>query len=129
MLKYLTIAAALALATPALAHTSSKFTKGPNGGHIVDAGGGTQHLEMVAAGGDLTLYVTDANEKPMDTAGGSAEAQVLVGGKNHKVVLSPAGGHIMKGKGDFAARKGMRVILKTSKVGGQSHQVRLTPLD
>jgi hypothetical protein len=84
---------------------------------------------MVAAGGDLTLYVTDANEKPVETAGGSAEAQVLVGGKNYKVVLSPTGGHIMKGKGDFAAKKGMRVILKTSNVGGASHQVRLTPLN
>jgi hypothetical protein len=35
----------------------------------------------------------------------------------------------MKGKGDFAAKTGMRVILKTSNVGGASHQVRLTPLN
>lgn len=129
MLKYLTLAVALALATPAPAHTDSKFTKGPNGGHIVDAGGGSQHLEMVATGGDLTLYVTDANEKPVDAAGGSAEAQVLVGGKTHNVALTPAGGHIMKGKGDFVSKKGMRVILKTKNVGGASHQVRLTPLN
>ncbi len=129
MLKYLALAAALAFATPVLAHTDSKFTKGPNGGHIVDAGGGSQHLEVVATGGDLTLYVTDANEKPVNTAGGSAEAQVLVAGKTHKVALAPAGGHTMKGKGDFAAQKGMRVILKTKNVGGGSHQVRLTPLN
>ncbi|MDX2157891.1 MAG: hypothetical protein SFW09_15435 [Hyphomicrobiaceae bacterium] len=129
MIKYLMLAAALAFATPALAHTDSKFTKGPNGGHIVDAGGGTQHLEMVATGGELILYVTDADEKPVDTAGGNAEAQVLVAGKTHKVALTPAGGHIMKGKGDFGAKKGMRVILKTSNVGGASHQVRLTPLN
>lgn len=129
MLKYLTLAGVLALAQPALAHTNSKFTKGPNGGHIVDAGGGTQHLELVATGGELTLYVTDAAEKPVDTAGGSAEAQVLIAGKTHNVALAPGGGHIMKGNGDFAAKKGMRVILKTKNVGGASHQVRLTPLN
>lgn len=129
MFKYLTFAAVLALATPALAHSDSKFSKGPNGGHIVDAGGGTQHLEMVAKEGELTLYVTDANEKPVDTAGGSAEAQVLVAGKSLAVALTPAGGHTMKGKGAFAAQKGMRVILKTKNLGGASHQVRLTPLN
>ncbi len=129
MIKYLMLAAALAFATPTLAHTDSKFTKGPNGGHIVDAAGGNQHLEMVANGGELTLYVTDANEKPVSVTGGSAEAQVLVSGKNHKVALTPSGGHIMKGKGDFVAKKGMRVILKTKNVGGGSHQVRLTPLN
>jgi hypothetical protein len=129
MLKSLIIAAALVIASPAFAHTDSKFTKGPNGGHIVDAPGGVQHLEMVAKGGELTLYVTDANEKPVATDGGSAEAQVLVSGKKYSVALTPAGGHIMKGKGDFVAAKGMRVILKTKNVGGGSHQVRLTPLN
>ncbi len=129
MRKYLMLAAVLAFATPVLAHTDSKFTKGPNGGHIVDAGGGTQHLEMVAKDGELTLYVTDANEKPVSTTGGSAEAQVLMSGKKYGVALSPAGDHIMKGKGDFVAKQGMRVILKTKDVGGGSYQVRLTPLN
>jgi hypothetical protein len=129
MLKYFAFAALLAFATPALAHSDSKFTKGPHGGHIVDAGGGSQHLELVAAGGDLTLYVTDKNEKPVETTGGTAEAQVLVSGKNYTVALKPAGGNILKGTSDFVSKKGMRVILKTKNVGGASHQVRLTPLN
>lgn len=129
MLKYLVLAATLAFASPAMAHSDSKFTKGPHGGHIVDAGGGSQHLELVANGGELTLYVSDADEKPVSTSGGSAEAQVLVSGKKHTVALAPAGGNTMTGKGDFAAAKGMRVILKTKNVGGASHQVRLTPLN
>lgn len=129
MLRYLALAVLLAFATPVVAHTSSKFTKGPNGGHIVDAGGGSQHLELVAAGGNLTLYVSDQNEKPIETAGGAAEAQVLVSGKNYTVALKPAGRNTMKGTGDFVAKKGMRVILKTKNVGGASHQVRLTPLN
>lgn len=128
MLKFLALIAALGLASPALAHTDSKFTKGPNGGHLVDAPGGTQHLELVAAGGDLTLHVSDKDEKPVATAGGSAEAQVLISGKSYTVALSPAGDNTMKGAGSFTAAKGMRVILKTKNVGGASHQVRLTPL-
>ncbi len=128
MLKLLALVAALGFASPVLAHTDSKFTKGPNGGHLVDAPGGSQHLELVAAGGDLTLHVSDKDEKPIDTAGGSAIAQVLIQGKSHTVALAPAGGNIMKGRGSFTAAKGMRVILKTKNLGGASHQVRLTPL-
>lgn len=128
MLKFLALVAALSFAAPAHAHTDSKFTKGPNGGHLVDAPGGAQHLELVANGGDLTLHVSDKDEKPLDTTGGTAEAQVLIKGKTLTVALTPAGGNTMKGAGSFTAAKGMRVILKTKNVGGASHQVRLTPL-
>ncbi len=128
MLKYLLVALSLVLAVPAFAHQDSKFIKGPNGGHIVDAGGGKQHWEMVAAGGDLFLYVTDKDEKPVDTTGGAAEAQVLLGGKTYTVALAPAGGHTLKGAGPFKAAKGMRVIVTTTKVAGESFQARLTPL-
>ena len=128
MLKYLIVALGLAFTVPAMAHTDSKFTKGPHGGHIIDAGGGKQHWEVVASGGELTLYVTDKDEKPVDTTGGKAEAQVLVSGKTFAVTLSPAGSNTMKGSGPFASAKGMRVILKTTGVGGDSFQARLTPL-
>lgn len=128
MLKHLIVAIGLAFAAPAMAHIDSKFAKGPNGGHIIDAGNGKQHWELVASGGELTLYVTDKNDKPVDTKGGKAEAQVLVEGKTYAVTLSPAGSNTMKGSGAFAAAKGMRVILKTTGVGGDSFQARLTPL-
>ncbi len=128
MLKYLLLAISLAFAGPALAHQDSKFTQGPNGGHIVDAGGGKQHWELVASGGDLILYVTDKDEKPVETTGGTAEAQVLIAGKNYTVALVPAGGNTLKGTGPFKAVKGMRVIVKTIKVAGDSFQARLTPL-
>lgn len=128
MLKSLLVALSLVFVVPALAHQDSKFNKGPNGGHIVDAGGGKQHWELVATGGDLVLYVTDKDEKPVDTAGGSAEAQVLIAGKKHTVALAPAGGNALKGTGPFKSAKGMRVIVKTVKVAGESFQARLTPL-
>lgn len=128
MLKYLILALSLAFAVPTMAHSDSKFIKGPNGGHIVDAGGGKQHWELVAAGGDLILYVTDKDEKPVDTTGGTAEAQVLIADKNITVALVPAGGNTLKGTGPFKSAKGMRVIVKTVKIAGESFQARLTPL-
>ena len=38
MLRALVVILSLALAGPAFAHSDSKWTKGPQGGHIVDAG-------------------------------------------------------------------------------------------
>ena len=70
MLKHLVIALSLIVAGPAFSHTDSKFTKGPNGGHIVDTGGGRQHWELVAKGGELTLFVTDKDEKPIAVSSG-----------------------------------------------------------
>jgi hypothetical protein len=128
MQKHLIIALALAFTSPASAHSDSKFIQGPNGGHIVDAGGGAQHWELVAAGGELTLYVTDSEEKPVETTGGAAEGKVLIGGKNHLVQFRPAEGNTMKATGEFVAAKGMRVIVKTTGVGGKSLQARLTPM-
>jgi hypothetical protein len=127
MLKNLIAAIMIASVTPAMAHSDSKYSKGPNGGHIVDAGGGKQHWELVASGGDLTLYVADSVEKPVDTAGGKAEGKVLVGGKNYTVEFAPAGENMLKAKGDFQAEKGMKVIVKTRNVGGESFQARFTP--
>ncbi len=128
MLKYLLLAVSLTFAGQALAHQDSKFVKGPNGGHVVDAGGGKQHWELVASSGELTLYVTDKDEKPVDTTDGRAEAQVLIAGKNYTVALAPAGGNTLKGAGPFTGGKGMRVIVKTTKVAGESFQARMTPL-
>lgn len=128
MLRMVTIILSLLVAAPALAHSDSKFTKGPMGGHIVDAGGGKQHWELVAKGSELTLYVTDQDEKPVKTESGKAKAQVLVRGKTYSVDLKPAGENLMKGVGDFTAARGMKVIVKTQNVGSQSLQARLTPL-
>ena len=129
MLRALVVILSLAFAASAFAHSDSKWTKGPQGGHIIDAGGGKQHWELVAKGNELTLYVLDADEKPVKVDGGSAKAQVLIGGKTHNVELKPAGGNTLKATGDFTAAKGMKVIVKTDKIGGQSFQARLAPLN
>jgi len=119
----------LALAGSAFAHSDSKWTKGPQGGHMVDAGGGKQHWELVAKGNELVLYVLDANEKPVNVEGSSAKGQVVLAGKTYNVDFKPSGGNTLKASGDFTAAKGMKVIVKTEKVGGQSFQARLAPLN
>lgn len=129
MLRALAVILGLGLAASALAHEDSKWTKGPQGGHIVDAGKGKQHWELVAKGNELTLYVLDANEKPLNVDGGSAKGQVLMSGKTINVDFKPAGGNMLKATGEFTAAKGMKVIIKTDKVGGQSFQARLAPLN
>ncbi|MBL8565707.1 MAG: hypothetical protein JNM89_08330 [Hyphomicrobiaceae bacterium] len=128
MLRTLLLLVALAFAGPSLAHSDHKFVQGPNGGHLIDAGGGAQHWEVVATGNQLTLYVTDSSEKPVDTAGGKAEGKVLIDGKTQTVSFTPAGANTMKATGDFTAAKGMKVIVKTDGVGGKSFQARLTPM-
>ena len=129
MLRVLAVILSLALAGSAFAHSDSKWTKGPQGGHIVDAGGGKQHWELVAKGNELTLYVLDASEKPVNVDSGSAKAQVLLGGKTYNVDFKPAGSNTLKAMGEFTAAKGMRVIVTTTKIGGQSFQARLAPLN
>jgi len=129
MLRVLAMILSLAAAGPALAHSDAKWTKGPQGGHLVDAGKGKQHWELVAQGNELVLYVLDADEKPIKVDSGTATGEVLVGGKTYKVEFKPAGGNALKATGDFTAAKGMKVIVKTDKVGGESFQARLAPLN
>jgi hypothetical protein len=129
MLRTLIVVLCLAFSGSAFAHSDSKWTKGPQGGHIVDAGGGKQHWELVAKGNELMLFVLDAEEKPVNVETSSAKGQVLIGGKTLNVDFKPAGGNVLKASGDFTAAKGMRVIVKTDMVGGQSFQARLAPLN
>ena len=48
---------ALAVAALPLAAQAHEVTKGPNGGPVVNSGG--HHVEMVAKGADLTVFLTD----------------------------------------------------------------------
>ncbi len=129
MLRIFLITLSLLFSTAVMAHSDSKWTKGSQGGHIVDAGGGNQHWELKASGNELTLYVLDAKEKPVDVSTGSATAQVLLKGKVYKVTFKAAGLNVLKATGSFQAAKGMRVIVKTKNIGGKSYQARLAPLN
>ena len=74
--KLIALAAAAALPLAALAHESGK---GPNGGPVVDAAG--HHVEMVAKGKDLVLYLTKEADKP----------PASIGAKNARAIIQDGG--------------------------------------
>ena len=116
----------LALTTAAvLAH--DKPVKGPHGGQMIDVN--TYHWELTAAGGELTLYVSDQAEKPVATKSAKATANVLSAGKSLTVELAAAEPNLLMGKGDFVAGKGLKVIISVSGIGEKPAQIRFTPLD
>jgi hypothetical protein len=109
-----------ALATPAWAH---EIAKGPNGGPVVDSAG--HHIEMVAKGTDLVLFLTDAADKPL-TAAGSKNARAIVqdGGKTATVALSPAEPNRLVGSLSQPLGSGARVVVSVTMADGHSVQAR-----
>ncbi len=127
ILTALALSAALATGALAAGDGHKHSAKETNGGQIIDTADG--HVELVAKGGDLTVYVTDKAVKPVATKSSKGTATVLVGGKSVTVELTPAEPNILKGKGDFVAAKGMKVVVSLDNGGKKSEQVRFTPLD
>jgi hypothetical protein len=54
---------ALVLGAWSLAASAHDLAKGPNGGPVVDSAG--HHIEMVAKGTELVLYLTEESDKPL----------------------------------------------------------------
>jgi hypothetical protein len=45
------------------------------------------------------------------------------------VDFKPVGGNLLKATRAFTAARGMKVIVKTDKIGGETFQARLAPLN
>ncbi len=70
---------------------------GPNGGLKVDAG--SYHAELLADGTDtVTVFLFDANDQPVDSAGFKANAISHRQRKANALSLEPAGGQKLSGK-------------------------------
>ncbi|WP_333793117.1 hypothetical protein [Hyphomicrobium sp.] len=85
---------------------------------------GHHHLELVAKGDTIKLYVTDESGAPEDASAAQASATVLADGKVEKVALEPAGGNALKGSGGFNAGKGTTVVVSLTLPGHEPEQVR-----
>ncbi|MGE3992039.1 hypothetical protein [Pseudorhodoplanes sp.] len=83
--------AAVFATTFALGHEAN----GPNGGRIVDAG--DYHVELVAKGGNVEVYVTDTSDKPVATDSLKGLAILTVGGKSQRIELVAAGSNKLQG--------------------------------
>ncbi len=126
-LALLTIAAGLATPLAAQAHLPAG-ARGPNGGQVQDIG--SYHGELIARDGELTLFLFDHRDQPLDARSASGTAVVLVGSHQHNVTFAPlSDGTALVAQGDFHAAAGMRVVVQVSPRQGVARaQARFTPI-
>jgi hypothetical protein len=117
---WIALFAAAALPLAASAH---EVAKGPNGGPVVDSAG--HHVEMVARGTDLILYLTEEDDKPLASAGAkNARAVVQDGGKTTTIQLSPAEPNKLIGTLQSPLGSGARVVISVTMADGHAVQAR-----
>ncbi len=110
----------LVMATAALAHEPRP---GPHGGLKVDAG--SYHAELVADGTEtVTLFLFDANDQPVESAGVKANAILVVGGKPARFAFEPAGGQKMTGKAPAAVEPGVKGAVQITLPDGATVQAK-----
>ena len=96
--------------------------RGPHGGVMVDVTGG--HAELVESGKELTLYLTDEAEKPLNSQGASGRATVLLGGKTETVDMMPVQPDKLVGALAGPLASGARVVVSVKLANGKSFQMR-----
>jgi hypothetical protein len=117
------LAFALALTASPMIASAHDLTKGPNGGPVVDSAG--HHIEMVAKGTELVLYLTEENDKPLASAGTKgARAIVQDGGKTATVPLQPAEPNRLVGTLAQPLGPGARVVISATMADGHAVQAR-----
>lgn len=118
---------ALLLPGPALAHTSTELAsrRGPNGGQMRATA--TWHLEMVAQGDGLVVYVYDHDDKPVPTRGASGRATLLLGAERSEWMLEPFATNGMRGTGRLVPDPKLRVAVSLTLPGGKAQQERFEP--
>ena len=113
----------LALTVAPLAASAHEAAKGPNGGPVVDSAG--HHVEMVAKGSELVLYLTEGADKPLASAGArNARAIVQDGGKTATVPLQPAEPNKLVGTLAQPLGAGARVVVSATMADGHTVQAR-----
>jgi len=80
---------------------------------------GKYEVELTVIGSDLTLFVLDEKDAPVDSAGLIASAVVLARGNQQKTVeFKPDGEHKLTGKADFQVDGKFRATV-TLKIGSR----------
>lgn len=97
---------------------------GPNGGLLVDAGG-SYHAELVADGSDtVTLFLFDAADQPIESAGFKANAILVVNAKPVRFALEPAGGQKLSGKAPGPVPAGVKGAVQLTAPDGSTAQAK-----
>lgn len=129
MIRTLIAAAALALATgTAYAHSDDFFDSNPpaDGGQIRMAGPYHFHLMPQQAKNGVLVKVTDHADQKVATAGWSANAVVLSGGKKSRIALKPGGDNILTGTGALGGEDA-KIVVSIKDKAGKGYSARFTP--
>ena len=114
---------AATLAALPWAADAHELAQGPNGGPVVDSGG--HHVEMVATGTELVLFLTEEADKPLASAGSkNARAVIQDAGKTATVSLQPALPNKLVGALAQPLGKGARVVISATMADGHAVQAR-----
>jgi hypothetical protein len=115
----LALATSLALFGAALAHAPSK---GKNGGQQTDAG--NYHVEVVARGNTLDVFITDHNEVATPTKGFKGTAILVVKGKAQRIMLAPRGDNILTGTSPVELAAPIRGAIQITNTDNQTVQAK-----
>jgi hypothetical protein len=106
-----------------LMFSSPAWASDKHGGHEVEVG--KFHIELVVKDKDVTLYVRDAADKPVDVKTVKATANVL-SGKDKATVQLTASGDSLKGQTPFSVAKDAKIVVTFSVAGAKSEQARFS---
>lgn len=130
LLCYLVFGTMLVCSMPVEAHRAkhADVVKPIHGGQALAAG--PYHLELVAKGGALVLYVTDHADKAIPTDGAKAKATIQQGYEKAKlqVELEPSGDNTLTGTGAFTINQDTGVMIFLKFPEQEAYAARFTPL-
>lgn len=108
----------LALSAPLSAHEAAK---GRNGGLRVDAG--SYHTELLVDGSTtVTVFLSDADDKPIAAAGFKATAILIISGKSQRIVLSPVEASKLVGTAPAPVKPGVKGVVQLTAPNGGTAQ-------
>ena len=95
----------------------------PAHGGIVAEDSGEHWVELVIKGDQMTVFVSDNNNKPLPAAQLGGKATIVAGGRKEEVILAPAQANSLVGKLSSPI-SGKATTLVTITVNGKPAQVR-----
>jgi len=114
----------LALLTTLLASSSAWASdmKSHHGGRMAEAG--EYHVEMVAKGEVVEIYLADHDNKAVSAVGHKAVAILVIYGKSQRIVLEPAGDTKLSGKASSALPASAKGVVQITPPKGKTVQAR-----
>ena len=112
---------AVSLLFVATAHAHGPV-KGAHGGPQVDAG--DYHVELVANGTVLSVYLKDKDDKPVDAKDHKGIGIFVVAGKPQRIELKTAGSNELTGASAVSLPASLKGTIQITAPGGQTVQAK-----